>query len=81
MSDTLRKVISGKKLGDLLQPPASMSTRSKRAAAAVIESDTNISSTVDQPTTSNIGSPTGADRYIGDHTRTKYPVRSLQKQT
>ena len=67
MSDTLRKVISGKKLGDLLLPPTSMSTRSKRAAAAAVEPDSNISSTVDQPSTSTFDTTIGVDRYSGDH--------------
>ena len=69
MSDTLRKVISGKKLGDLLQPPAPMSTRSKRAAAVAVEPDSNISSTVLTLDSSDANPPTsqGVPRYSGDH--------------
>ena len=66
MSDTLRKVISGKKLGDLLQPPAPMSTRSKRAAAVAVEPDSNISSTVLTLDSSDANPSTsqGVHRYI-----------------
>ena len=69
MSDTLRKVISGKKLGDLLLPPTPMSTRSKRAAAVAVEPDSNISSTV-LPTDSsdvNPSTPREVYRYIKQH--------------
>ena len=63
MSDTLRKVISGKKIGDLLLPPSPMSTRSKRAAAAAVEPESNIDSTGVQPTSSNPDSTSESYRY------------------
>ena len=64
MSDSLRKVISGKKLGDLLLPPAPMVTRSKRAAAAAAEPDSNIDFTGERPISGDFDTTSVSDVIV-----------------
>ena len=58
MAESLRKVISGKKLGDIFMLPSPMTTRSKRAASAPSDPESDVDFAGEQqPILGNLDDP------------------------